>query len=266
MKKVLFASVAALVMAASCGPKDFVFVQMSDPQIGYKDKTEGYRRSDSLMMLAVSDINRIKPEVVIVTGDLVNHTYDSLQVAIYSRDIKQIDPEIPVYAIPGNHDMRPWTPENHEAFLKFNGYERFSFKLHDCAFIGFDTCCIKDGIEEQEAEQLEWLKAELAAAKGSRFIFLFVHCPVFREDIEEKEDYFNFSRPKRTEYLELFKEYGVNAVFAGHTHKDYRANWNGIELITCGSVGKPLHGGYSGINIIRVTKDNYYCEYKPLGI
>ena len=184
MKKVLFAAVAALVMAASCGPKDFVFIQMSDPQIGYKDKTEGYRRSDSLMMLAVGDINRIKPEVVIVTGDLVNHTYDSLQVAIYSRDIKQIDPEIPVYAIPGNHDMRPWTPENHEAFLKFNGYERFSFKLHDCAFIGFDTCCIKDG----------------------------------------------------------------------------------IELITCGSVGKPLHGGYSGINIIRVTKDNYYCEYKPLGI
>lgn len=253
----------ALILA-SCGPKEFTFIQMSDPQVGFLDATEGYSQSDSLMRLAVDIINNMEPAVVLITGDLVNNTADSLQKAIYKHNIASINPEVPVYANPGNHDIRPWTPENHEAFLEFNGYDRYSFKLNGCAFIGFDSCCIKDGIEEQEAEQLEWLRQELAAAKGSRFIFLFTHCPVFRESIDEDEDYFNFSKPKRAEYLDLFKEYGVSALFAGHTHKDYRASWNGIELITAGPVGSPLHGGYSGLNIIQVSKDSFSCEYTPL--
>ena len=263
MNKSVVAAFAAVLLVA-CGPKEFTFIQMSDPQVGFLDTTEGYRQSDSLMSLAVNAINRIQPAVVLITGDLVNNTADSLQKAVYKRNIASIDPAVPVYANPGNHDMRPWTPENHEAFLEFNGYDRYSFKLNGCAFIGFDSCCIKDGIEEQEAEQLEWLKKELAAAKGSRYIFLFTHCPVFRENIDEDEDYFNFSKPKRAEYLKLFEEYGVSALFAGHTHKDYRAKWNGIELITAGPVGSPLHGGYSGLNIIQVGRDGFSCSYSPL--
>lgn len=260
MKKLFLAALAALFLA-SCGPEEFTFIQMTDPQVGFKDKTEGYAQSDSLFKLAVAAVNRIKPAVVVITGDLVNDTADSLQKVIYKANVAAIDPSIPVYANPGNHDMRPWTPENHKAFLEFNGYDRFSFKLNGCAFIGFDSCCIKDEIAEQEAEQKVWLEKELAAAKGSRYIFLFTHCPVFRESIDEDEDYFNFSKPKRKEYLDLFKEYGVNALFAGHTHKDYRSAYEGIELITAGPVGSPLHGGYSGLNVIRVGKDGFTCTY-----
>ena len=148
MKKIVFAALAALLLA-SCGPRDFVFMQLSDPQVGFRDKTEGYTQSDSLMKLAVAAVNRIKPAAVVITGDLVNHTDDELQKEIYKRNIAAVDSSIPLYALPGNHDMRPWTPEHHDEFLQFNGYDRFSFKLNDCSFIGFDSCCIKDGIEDQ---------------------------------------------------------------------------------------------------------------------
>ena len=260
MKRIILAAAAALALV-SCGPKSFTFVQLSDPQVGFMDRTGDLSYSDNLMKDAVAAVNRVKPELVIITGDLVNDALDNSEINIYKNNIAAITPKAEVYALPGNHDMRPWTEENYKRFLKFNGYDRFSFVKNDCAFIGFDSCCIKDGIEEQEANQLVWLVDELKKAQGSRYIFLFTHCPIFRESIDEKEDYFNFSRAKRDEYLELFKKFNVNAVFAGHTHKAYSSEWNGIKLITAGPVGTPLDGGISGLNVVRVGKKGFEANF-----
>lgn len=260
MKRFFLLALAAVAIA-SCGPKEYVFIQMSDPQVGFKDTTEAYAQSDSLMKLAVGAANRIKPAAVIVTGDLVNNTADELQKEVYKRNIAAIDKGIEFFALPGNHDMRPWTEENHKAFIEFNGYDRFYKRIGDDAFIGFDSCCIKDGIKDQETEQLDWLIQTLERCDDARYIFLFTHCPIFREDIDEEEDYFNFSREKRKEYLELFDLYEVDAVFAGHTHKDCRSSYKGIQLITAGPVGSPLHGGFSGINVVRVTPDGFSAEF-----
>ena len=260
MKKIVLAAVAVLVLA-SCGPKSFTFVQLSDPQIGFLDRTADYSYSDSLMKLAVNAVNRVKPEFVVITGDLVHDALDLRQKSIYTKNIDAINHGIPVYALPGNHDMRPWTKASHDMFVAFNGYDRFSFKKNDCAFIGFDSCCIKDEIAEQEADQLIWLVDELKAAQGSRHIFLFTHCPIFRESIDEEEDYFNFSKAKREEYLDLFKKYNVSAVFAGHTHKAYLSSWEGIQLITSGPVGTPLDGGFSGLNVVKVGRKGFTSTY-----
>ncbi len=261
MKKMFFAALAALALV-SCGPKELVFIQMSDPQIGFRDKTEGYVKSDSLMKLAVEAVNRIKPAMVIITGDLVNNTADSLQKAVYLKNIAAIDKKVKVYALPGNHDMRPWTQEHYDEFIGFNGYDRFSVTVKGNAFIGFDSCCIKDSIAVKEAEQLEWLQAELTKAQGCKNIFLFTHCPIYREDINEDEDYFNFSKIKRVEYLSMFQLFGVDAVFAGHTHKDYVSSYGDIRLITAGPVGAPLHGGFSGLNVVKVAPDGKWeCVY-----
>ncbi|MBQ2222234.1 MAG: metallophosphoesterase, partial [Bacteroidales bacterium] len=164
-------------------------------------------------------------------------------------------------ALPGNHDERPYTSETHAAFLAFNGYDRFSFMLDGVAFIGFDSCPIKDGDVAAEEEQLDWLKAELTAARKARQILLFTHCPVVRETLDEPEDYFNFSIPKREEYLSLFKEYGVDALFAGHTHTCYYTEIDGIQFITAGPVGSPLHNGFSGLNVVKAAPDGITYQY-----
>ena len=256
------AAALLLLLTASCS-RPFVFIQLTDPQIGFRDTTQGYAWTDSLMLLAVDAVNRVRPACVIITGDLVNKPTDSLQQAIYKRNVEAIDPSVPVYALPGNHDIRPWTEENHAAFIKRNGYDRFSFKVKGCSFIGFDSDCIKDSIETVEKEQLEWLTRELEKAKGSRQVYLFTHCPVIRETIDEKEDYFNFPIPKRKEYIDLFKRYGVTALFAGHTHKYYQTSYEGISFITAGPVGAPLHGGFSGLNLVRVSGKGFTNEYVP---
>lgn len=305
------------LLTGSCSQRTFSFVQMSDPQIGFRDKSPGYVHTDSLFAEAVRKVNTSEyhgyiskncapgADFVIITGDLVNDQRDALQDSIYRANRAKI--KVPVYEIPGNHDIRPWTLENHSNYLALRGYDRFSFKHKGCAFIGIDSNCIVDSSEEDrggdvkispsdkeaaaqaEAEQLEWLKEELRKAaygnksrrkdskreiiqtenvrrkKGARHIFVFMHCPVILKDIDEDNNYFNFPKKKRAEYIALFKKYGVDIVFAGHTHMDNSTAKGtvaeGIRFVIAGSVGSPLGIGYSGVEVVTVSKDGIHCSF-----
>ncbi len=252
-----------LCLLASCSPRfsEFTFVQMTDPQIGFRDTTPGFVKSDSLFNRAAEAVNILNPKCVVITGDLINDASDTCQDSVYRANRAKI--KVPVYEIPGNHDIRPWTPENHSRYLQQRGYERFSFRLGGCAFIGFDSNCIKDGQEKAEEEQFRWLEWELRKARRYKYVFVFLHCPVIRESIDEENDYFNFHKGTREKYIALFKKYGVDAVFAGHTHMDYDTTVDGIHFITAGPVGSPLGRGYSGYEVVTVTKDGVDCKYIP---
>ncbi|MBO7561365.1 MAG: metallophosphoesterase [Bacteroidales bacterium] len=285
-----------LCLLASCSPKfaEFTFVQMTDPQIGFRDNSQGLVHTDTLFSKAVEAVNALNPECVIITGDLINDAYDKYQDSIYRANRSKINAE--VYEIPGNHDIRPWNPENHSNYIALRNYDGFSIRINGCAFIGFDSNRIKDGWEkfedsvasvqnqqatgsqilpffkdmdlwqdamDAEDNQFKWLERELRKARSCRYIFVFLHCPVIREDIAEKDDYFNFHKKRRIKYIELFKKYGVDVVFAGHTHMDYDTTVDGIRFVTAGPVGSPLGRGYSGYEVVTVTKDSVDCKYLP---
>ena len=166
----------ALMLTAACNSfEPFTFVQMSDTQIGFIDKSEGYSHSDSLMKAAVVASNALSPAYVFVTGDLVDNPSDPVQDSVYRTRLSEI--EAPVYTVPGNHDYMGFTREKQKAYIALRGYDRFSFRDRGCAFIGMDSNCIKDGVTEAEAEQWDWLVRELDAAKGCRYTFVFLHCP-----------------------------------------------------------------------------------------
>ena len=55
---------------------------------------------------AIANANRLRPAFVVVTGDLVNKPADAQQLAEYKRIAKQkLDSTIPLYSVPGNHDV-----------------------------------------------------------------------------------------------------------------------------------------------------------------
>jgi 3',5'-cyclic AMP phosphodiesterase CpdA len=257
----LFFLLCAWIPALGQSFEPFTFVQMSDPQIGFMDRSAGYTQSDSLMMAAVAAVNAIDPVLVLMTGDMVNDPYDAVQDSVYRVRIAEV--KAPVYVIPGNHDMKGFSEEEHRHYMSMRGSDRFSFRERDCAFIGFDSNCILDGAVDFEAEQKAWLKAELAAAQGCRYIFVFLHCPIIREAIDERVDNSNFPVAKREEYIGLFKEYGVTAVFAGHTHQDYACEYDGIQFYTAGPVGNAFGRGKPGYQVVRVTADGIVVEYVP---
>ncbi len=248
-----------LAVSACNGGKEFTFIHMSDPQIGFRDNSVGFFQTNKLMQQAVEKSNALKPEAVIITGDLVDDSDDFLQNAIFKKNLELI--QAPAWLLPGNHDIKGYTPENRDAYVEQRGYDRFAFQLNDCAFIGIDTNPIKEDVTEAEEEQFTWLTAQLVASAGARYTFVFLHCPIIRESLKEPEDYFNFSMDRRRRYIDLFKKYGVDAVFAGHTHCQYSANVEGIRFCTAGAVGNCLGEGFPGFHVVKIGRRGFEVEY-----
>ena len=252
----------AATLFVSCNPfKPFTFVQMSDTQIGFMDDTPHYQHTDSLVKAAVDAINLLNPALVINTGDILDQARSTVQDSIYRARMAELVP--PLWVVPGNHDIMGYDSEKHDFYVSLRGYDRFSFKKNGCAFIGIDSNCIWDHAEEAEIDQKEWLEKELEAAKDSKYIFVFLHCPIIREDYWEKEDYFNFPQDRREEYLTLFKKAGVSAIFSGHCHMDYASEWEGIKLYVAGPVAAPIGRGKSGYNVVKVGKKGFEVTYTP---
>lgn len=241
---------------------EMTFVQISDTQIGFVDDTKHYRMTDSLMNVAINAINAIHPACVILTGDLVNDIRNEEQVEIYKRIIARLDPSVPLHIVPGNHDIKGFKSENYKRYMELVGYDRFSFKKGDCAFIGFDSCRIKEDAADAEEEQFAWLEAELKKAAGSRHIFLFCHCPVVMESLGEKDGHNNFPIGKRERYLSLFKKYGVEAVFSGHSHVSGYFEADGIRHVNSIPVCSGFGKGFPGINVVKVTPDGFTYEFR----
>ena len=260
MHKLLIA--IALLLGVESSPfEPFTFVQMSDPQIGFMDRSAGYVQSDSLFKAAVVAVNAISPTLVVMTGDLVNAPDDPVQDSLYCLRVAEL--KAPVYVIPGNHDYMGFTREKQAAYIAKRGYDHFSFQERGCAFIGMDTNCIKDGVKEAEDEQWAWLEKELAAAQGCKYTFVFVHCPVIRESMDEREDNSNFNMEQRQRYVDLFKKYGVDVVFAGHTHQEYDATVEGIRFFTTGPVGNAIGHGKPGYSVVKVDENGVDITYVP---
>ncbi|MBO4465461.1 MAG: metallophosphoesterase [Bacteroidales bacterium] len=255
MKKILLG--LAFLASACCPFKPFTFVQMTDPQIGFELSEE---RTDTMFKAAVAEVNALDPALVVITGDLVNWAYKDSQDSIYFDGRALIN--APVYELPGNHDIRRGEPQSRERWAELHGQTRFSVRKNGCAFIGIDSNCIKNGETGLEQEQLEWLTAELRKARRAKYTFVFMHCPIIRQTIDEPEDYFNFSAAQREQYIALFKQYGVDAVFSGHTHIDYRTEYEGIGFYACGPVGFAFDRDRSGYNVIQVSEDGFDVRYQ----
>lgn len=246
----------------------FRFVQITDMQMGMISKNENTLEEERLYRLAVDEINALKPKFVIITGDFVNSRTYTNQIKAYKKITSLISKRIPIYYIPGNHDVgqKP-TAETLDFYFKHYDVDRFAFVHKSVKFIGINSNLINSGIE-QEAIQYDWLKKQLShQPKPSKRTIIFSHHPFFINDINENNNYSNIHMPKRLEYMQLFKENGVSIVFAGHYHNNALAQYDGIEMITTSAVGKPLGKAKSGFRVVNVYKDSIghkYVELPPI--
>lgn len=252
---------AGMCFLCSCTGR-MSFIQISDPQIGFLEN--GVEESKALLERTVQMINKLSPDFVVVTGDMVNRPGDSLQLAVYFEAIDKIADKIPVYHVPGNHDISGASETSRQSYIDRFGYERFSFTAKGNTFIGINTCPIKSGIQEAELEQFEWLEQELEKAGDSRNRIIFTHCPVVVKDIDEEDGYMNFPKDIRKKYINLFRRHKVSIILSGHLHNTAGCTVEGIELITSGPCGKPLGSGVSGITVVNIDKDGIKYEYRPL--
>jgi serine/threonine-protein phosphatase CPPED1 len=245
--------------------RPFFFIQLTDPQFGMYEADKGYSKETGLYEKAVATVNRIKPEFVVITGDLVNNRKERSQIDEFRRITAEIRKNIPVYIIPGNHDIPvPAVDNETENFIKDYGSDRFSFTKNGCLFIGINSSIIKSGQGKSEEEQFNWISKLLDTNRSPVHIILFSHYPFFIKSADEPDSYSNVATVLRTKYLSLFNKYNVEAVFSGHLHVNDSSGYMNTKMISTCSVGKPLGKDPSGIRIIKVMKDRTESIFFPL--
>lgn len=252
------------------GTPSFTFVHITDPQFGmYKafKETEGYEQERQDFSRAIHLIGALRPDFTAITGDLIEQWNDEEQLRLFRDYRNALEKVSPVYLTPGNHDMPP-TAEGLAFYRERYGDDYFSMEHRGCHLIFLNSNLInfEERLPEEARKQWEWLEEELKRANQRKVahIFVFQHHPYYVNAADEADEYFNVPTPIRKRYLDLLARHRVSAVFAGHLHRDKVTQYEGIQMITTSSLGKPLGETPAGFRLVRVTGRQIEHQYMPV--
>jgi len=253
-------------MAADNKKYPFFFIHMSDPQFGMITANRDFQQETELIEKAIAHVNRLAPAFVMLTGDMVNEPGNEAQAREARRILQKLDPQIKLYLTAGNHDIGD-TPTRDllRWYRNYFGKDWYSFEHEKHHFVVINSNLIHQGdnVPEERDKQWDWLKRDLAQTqeKTDTGIIIFMHHPLFLSDSDEEDQYFNIPRQIRKEYLSLFRQYGVKAVFSGHTHQNMLTSDGPMEMIITGAVGMPLGESYSGFRLVEVLPDHLVHKF-----
>ena len=169
-------------------------------------------RNDSLLRVAVKEINSQPFDYVVVNGDLSNEGSDE-----QLKNVKAIldGLKAPSAILPGNHENN-WSQSAGKTFFDLWGNDRFVVDVDSVLTLVGINCgpYMKMGDGHIKQEDLHWLDKTLAAkAAEGRVILNFNHYPI-QDDLDNWED-----------YLAVLEKYPVIGHINGHYHnwKQYKA-------------------------------------------
>lgn len=260
---------AAAFAANAADNTPFFFVQLADTQMGFTNKNVDMVPEIEHFKAAVEHINRLRPAFVLISGDLVNTAHDPKQIRAFWSIARDISPDIPLYLLPGNHDVggKP-TAEDVRSYAKLMGKDHYSFSYNGSEFVILDSCLLNDGSDKdlRDAQQ-KWFETELAAARAKNPAHIFVcdHHPWFLRTPDEPDKYYNVPLAYRGPYLDLMKRYGVEYALSGHLHYELIGHDGNLTLLTDGPVSKSTaKPPVVGLRIVRVYKDRVEHRFYAL--
>jgi len=229
----------------------FFFVQMSDVQL--TDRGDGARPTKRARLFeeTLEKINHLRPAFVVITGDLISSAGNDEQWNEFKRLSEGLDETIPLYLLPGNHDIEN-TPslENLVWYRKRVGPDWMSFQYGGCSFILLNSTIIKAPrkIPQETSRQWEWVEGELESPSAikSRHLIVFQHHPLYLKSSEEMHHKWNLPEKARRRLLDHFKDAGVKAIFSGHLHRNHETDTESFVMAST---------DYPGARIVKVYED-----------
>jgi 3',5'-cyclic AMP phosphodiesterase CpdA len=192
----------------------FSFVQLSDAHVGFNGPpdplgTKAFER-------AVEMINALprQPDLVLFTGDLTHDTEDKDVHAQRMKQFLEISKRLKVGKImhvPGEHDAGLDGGAMYREFLRDTYY---SFDHRGIHFVALDN--VSRAKPEIGAEQLEWMKRDLARFPKTAPIVVFTHRPLF--DLKPEWEWFTSDGDQ---VMNILAPYENVTVLYGHIHRDH---------------------------------------------
>ncbi|MBN1341384.1 MAG: metallophosphoesterase [Phycisphaerae bacterium] len=195
---------------------ELICIQITDTEINDRDPSPARRLAS-----AIEEINLIRPDFVIATGDL---TYDG-RAAQFEMLIDLLGRlEVPVFTQIGNADYH-----GNEAvyFARVNAYRDYAVDLGSVHLAALDSGTnykqskgsYNFALDNQGTglidEQIAWLDADLAEATPGSARLVFMHFPAVSQLGNRASIHFN-----RERFKACCARNGVALVLSGHTHVD----------------------------------------------
>jgi Icc protein len=210
----LDSAIAAPLLKTRTAP--FTFVQVSDSHIGFNKPPNSDARTTFREAVAKVKALPQRPDFMIHTGDVSQLSRDD-----EFDDADQIIKEagLPVFFVPGEHDMLD--PDGGKAFLNRFGKNSlgagwYSFDHRGVHFVALvNVADLKPGgMGNLGAEQLKWLKSDLAGRSSSTPIVVFAHIPLWTVYAD-----WGWGTDDAAEALKLLARFGSVTVLNGHIHQ-----------------------------------------------
>jgi 3',5'-cyclic AMP phosphodiesterase CpdA len=201
-------------MSASGKERDFYFVQLSDSHWGYKGPDNPDAAGTLPKAVAAVNALEVQPEFIVFTGDLTHTTDDPGERRRRMTEFKSIVADLKVkevHFMPGEHDA---SLDKGAAFQELFGPTHYSFDKHGVHFVFVDN--VSDAGAKIGDEQLEWLRADLAAHDRATPIVVLTHRPLF--DLVPKWDWATRDGAKA---IDILMPYPNVTVFYGHIHQEH---------------------------------------------
>jgi 3',5'-cyclic AMP phosphodiesterase CpdA len=190
----------------------FTLVQLSDAHVGFQGApnptgTKAFER-------AIEVINGLprQPDLVLFTGDLTHESEVAGEHAKRMQLFKTLTSRLKtkkVLYVPGEHDA---ALDNGELYRQFFGEMHYSFDHRGVHFVALDN--VSSGRPAVGAEQLAWLKGDLARYPHTAPIIVFTHRPLF----DLRPDWEWFTRDG-DEVLNVLAPYENVTILYGHIHR-----------------------------------------------
>jgi len=237
---------------------DLRFVQISDIHYGHPGRegkpVEWFRG----LRGALAAVQRTKPDLVIVTGDLT----ENAKAEHFRGVVNELNcAGVPWFATPGNHDVGDHpTPELLEQWRSIFGPTVRTVRHGPAALFTFNSMLQGDALQSEIAE----LRRELIehADAGARAVF--THRPLFLETPNDPDSYWIVAGEHRFALLDLLAEHKVGAVITGHLHRNLTRHHQGVLHQTSGSVSFQLTDDPLGVRLWTAGPAGFSHNYEAI--
>lgn len=256
-------------MSPQSGPRDSLLIaQLSDIHCGSPLFDE------ELLASAIQEIRSIRPDLVVVGGDLTTDGYGPEFRAAQRHLQPLFDDDLTVIVIPGNHDAKNVgylhfadtfgqgdVPGKHDRVLKItptiNGQGPTEVLV-----VGMDST--KPDLAEGEIgrERYDWLRQQFSVPADERIFALHHHLIPVPGTGRERNTVWDAG-----DVLTLLAEVGCNIVLSGHKHVPYVWLLNDLLVINSGTVSSYRLRGYvrPSYNVVEVDRSRIRVTFKYPG-
>ena len=212
----------------------------------------------NLMNRVIVELNELKPDVVVVSGDLTNEGYrQEYKNWVAYRDRL----ESPVYTVPGNHDAR------NVGYLHFEeliGTRHWTADIRGVRIVGADSS--EPDLNEGQIgrERYGWIREQFAAPADLKVFVLHHHLIPVPGTGRERSTVTDAG-----DLLEVLITSGVNIVLSGHKHVPYVWRLENLYVANAGTVASLRLRGYTKpcYNVLEFEGDEVKISRKfPFGI